>query len=71
MIHKAHLLQADKIRTAAITTRGFMESETKILGNLICDVLDDIENEKNISSIKEKVLNLTSQFPYILLTKKL
>ena len=32
------------------------------------DVLDDIENEK-ISSVKEKVLNLTSQFSYILLTK--
>ena len=52
-----------RLGTAAITTRGFMENETKILGNLICDVLDDIENEKNIESVKEKILNLTSQFP--------
>ena len=47
-----------------------MESETKVLGNLICDVLDDIENEKNISSAKEKVLNLTSQFPVYSSDKK-
>ncbi len=59
-----------RLGTAAITTRGFMESETKILGNLICDVLDDIENEKNISSVKEKVLNLTSQFPVYSSDKK-
>ncbi len=59
-----------RLGTADITTRGFMESETKILGNLICDVLDDIENEKNISSVKEKVLNLTSQFPVYSSDKK-
>ena len=59
-----------RLGTAAITTRGFMESETKVLGNLICDVLDDIENEKNISSVKEKVLNLTSQFPVYSSDKK-
>ena len=34
-----------RLGTAAITTRGFKEAETAILGNLICDVLDDIENE--------------------------
>ena len=59
-----------RLGTAAITTRGFMESETKILGNLICDVLDDIENEKTILSVKEKVLNLTSQFPVYSSDKK-
>ena len=59
-----------RLGTAAITTRGFMESETKVLGNLICDVLDDIENEKTILSVKEKVLNLTSQFPVYSSDKK-
>ena len=49
--------------TPAITTRGFKEAETVILGNLICDVLDDIENESTLKSVKEKVLNLTSQYP--------
>ena len=52
-----------RLGTAAITTRGFKEAETAILGNLICDVLDDIENESTLQSVREKVLNLTSQYP--------
>ena len=52
-----------RLGTAAITTRGFKEAETVILGNLICDVLDDIENESTLNSVKQKVLNLTSQYP--------
>lgn len=52
-----------RLGTPAITTRGFKENETKILGNLICDVLDNMDNEAEIKKIKEKVLNLCSQFP--------
>jgi len=59
-----------RLGTAAITTRGFLENETMILGNLICDVLDDIENEDVIKSVKEKILNLTSQYPVYSSNKK-
>ncbi len=59
-----------RLGTAAITTRGFKEAETKVLGNLICDVLDDIEDESKIASVKEKILNLTSQFPVYSTNKK-
>ena len=59
-----------RLGTAAITTRGFLEQETKVLGNLICDVLDDIENEETIASVKEKILNLTSQYPVYSSSKK-
>jgi len=59
-----------RLGTAAITTRGFLENETMILGNLICDVLDDIENEDVIKSVKEKILNLTSQHPVYSSNKK-
>ena len=59
-----------RLGTAAISTRGFLEQETKVLGNLICDVLDDIENEKTLESVKEKVLNLTSQYPVYSSSKK-
>ena len=52
-----------RLGTAAITRRGFKEAETAILGNLICYVLDDIENESTLKSVREKVLNLTSQYP--------
>ena len=52
-----------RLGTPAITTRGFKETETKILGNLICDVLENMDNEAEIKKIKDKVLNLCSQFP--------
>ena len=59
-----------RLGTAAITTRGFKEAETTVLGNLICDVLDDIEDESKITSVKERILNLTSQFPVYSKNKK-
>ena len=59
-----------RLGTAAITTRGFKEAETTLLGNLICDVLDDIEDESKITSVKERILNLTSQFPVYSKNKK-
>ena len=59
-----------RLGTAAITTRGFLENETKILGNLICDVLDNIDDESTILSVKEKVLNITSQYPVHSANKK-
>jgi glycine hydroxymethyltransferase len=59
-----------RLGTAAITTRGFLENETKILGNLICDVLDNIDDESTILSVKEKVLNITSQYPVYSANKK-
>ena len=52
-----------RLGTPAITTRGFKENETKILGNLICDVLENIDNEEEIKKIKDKVISLCSQFP--------
>ena len=51
------------LTTPAITTRGFKETETKILGNLICDVLENMDNEAEIKKINDKILNLCSQFP--------
>ena len=59
-----------RLGTAAITTRGFLETETKTLGNLICDVLDNIDDEAKLLSVKEKVLNLTSQYPVYSANKK-
>ncbi|MBH44202.1 MAG: serine hydroxymethyltransferase [Gammaproteobacteria bacterium] len=59
-----------RIGTPAITTRGFKEAETTTLGNLICDVLDNIESESEINNVKEKVLNICSQFPVYSANKK-
>ena len=52
-----------RLGTPAITTRGFKEKETEQLTNLLCDVLDDIENEQVINSTKDKVLTLLADYP--------
>ncbi|EKD55259.1 MAG: hypothetical protein ACD_60C00021G0001 [uncultured bacterium] len=52
-----------RVGTPAITTRGFKEKESEMLTHWMCDILDDIKNEKNILTIKKKVLELCHQFP--------
>ena len=59
-----------RIGTPAITTRGFTTVETKVLGNMICDVLDNINDEGMINKVREKALNLCSQFPVYSSSKK-
>ena len=45
-----------RLGTAAITTRGFKEAETTVVGNLRCGVLEDIGDESKIGSVKERIL---------------
>ena len=52
-----------RIGSPAITRRGFREEECKLMTGWICDVLDDIDNEANISSVRQKVLALCERFP--------
>ena len=52
-----------RLGSPAVTTRGFGEAEVSEMSNWICDILDDINNEDLISSVKEKVLSLCSNFP--------
>tara|TARA_A100001037_G_scaffold297272_2_gene319030 strand:+ start:5442 stop:6707 length:1266 start_codon:yes stop_codon:yes gene_type:complete len=52
-----------RIGTPAVTTRGFKEAECTTLTGWICDVLDDLENDNMIGSVRQKVLELCQQFP--------
>jgi len=52
-----------RLGTPAITTRGFKEKESTQVANLIADVLDQPDDEKNIALVKNKVNELTHQFP--------
>jgi glycine hydroxymethyltransferase len=52
-----------RIGTPAVTTRGFKEEECKELASWICDILDDINNEALIESIKAKVIALCQRCP--------
>ena len=52
-----------RLGTAAMTTRGFKEEETRQLGNLIADVLDNPENEAVIKEVATKVKALCDKLP--------
>jgi glycine hydroxymethyltransferase len=52
-----------RVGTPAVTTRGFKEHEIGLLTNWMCDVMDDLENETTIASVKEQVLALCARFP--------
>ncbi len=52
-----------RIGTPAVTTRGFREEECETLTTWMCDVLDDIENDNMVLSVRQKVLRLCGKFP--------
>ena len=52
-----------RIGTPAVTTRGFKEAECATLTGWMCDVLDDIDNDNMILSVRQKVLELCRDFP--------
>lgn len=52
-----------RIGTPAITTRGFRENEITKIIDWISRLLNDINNESTISSIKQEVLELCNKFP--------
>ena len=55
-----------RIGTPAITTRGFKEPEACMVASWICDILENIENEKEIDRVRNEVINLCNQFPVYL-----
>ncbi|WP_369608895.1 serine hydroxymethyltransferase [Snodgrassella alvi] len=52
-----------RLGTAAITTRGFTEADTRELGHLIADVLDNADNQQVISEVAEKVQKICNRLP--------
>ena len=52
-----------RIGTAAITSRKMKENELELIGNWISDVLEDIEDEVKLSSIRDDVRQLCDRFP--------
>jgi glycine hydroxymethyltransferase len=52
-----------RVGTPAITTRGCGEAEARELAGWMCDVMDDVENQDTIASVRSKVLDLCRRFP--------
>ena len=49
--------------TAGVSTRGRGGGEVRELAGWMCDVMDDVENEETIASVRNKVLELCKRFP--------
>ena len=52
-----------RIGTPAITTRGFKESEARIIAGWMCDILDNPASEKVVLDVRKKVEELCASFP--------
>ncbi|MCB1178539.1 MAG: serine hydroxymethyltransferase [Leptospiraceae bacterium] len=52
-----------RLGSPALTTRGLGKLEFEKIGNLICDLLDDINNPQNLEKVKSGVKEITSAFP--------
>ena len=52
-----------RVGTPAPTSRGFKEPEVREVANLMCDVMDNIDDSALISATREKVHALCKRFP--------
>jgi len=52
-----------RVGTPAITTRGCGETEARELAGWMCDVMDNVEDQDTIASVRGKVLDLCKRFP--------
>jgi glycine hydroxymethyltransferase len=52
-----------RVGTPAPTTRGFKEQEMIEIANMMCDVMENMEDENVIAAVREKVSHLCARFP--------
>jgi len=52
-----------RLGTPALTSRGMKEAEMKAIGEFICDVLEDVQDQSRQHQIGLRVAELTKQFP--------
>jgi len=52
-----------RLGSPAVTTRGMKEKEMQIIGNMIADVLENINDDSEIEKVKANVIALTANFP--------
>jgi glycine hydroxymethyltransferase len=52
-----------RVGTPAPTTRGFKEAEVTEVAHWMCDVMENLEDEAVIATVREKVKLLCARFP--------
>ena len=61
--HPPAVTSGVRLGTPALTTRGFGAEEMKKVGNLICDLLENIEDEGKRKAVRQGVSELAQAFP--------
>jgi glycine hydroxymethyltransferase len=52
-----------RVGTPAPTTRGFKEAEMIDIAHMMCDVMENMDDENVIATVRDKVSNLCARFP--------
>ncbi len=52
-----------RVGTPAPTTRGFKEAEVIEIANMMCDIMENMEDDTVIAAVREKVSALCKRFP--------
>ncbi len=52
-----------RLGTPALTSRGFIEEDMKIIGQIIAQILKNPAEQKVIASVKQEVTALTKKYP--------
>ena len=52
-----------RLGSPAMTTRGFREAESAMVGNLLADVIENPEDQATIERVRAEVKKLTTAFP--------
>ncbi|PKM11523.1 MAG: serine hydroxymethyltransferase [Gammaproteobacteria bacterium HGW-Gammaproteobacteria-3] len=52
-----------RVGTPAPTTRGFKEDQMREIAGLMCEVMDNMDNDSVISAVRDKVSILCARFP--------
>ncbi|VAX22154.1 Serine hydroxymethyltransferase [hydrothermal vent metagenome] len=60
---KPFIASGIRLGVPAITTRGLKEDEMDLVGEWICDALENLEDENHLAEIKGKVKELCGKFP--------
>jgi glycine hydroxymethyltransferase len=60
---KAMITSGMRVGTAAISTRGLLESDCEDIADWMNEILSDPENDKKIAAIKKKVKHKMKRFP--------
>ncbi len=61
--HPPMITSGIRFGSPALTTRGLGKDEFKKIGNIICDLIENIHDEKIKSKLKKEVEEITKQYP--------